>query len=221
MLVKQRDWIRKSLSRRCNTSLDTIDRKWPPRVPCSTLQICVQAWKFPPFFFLLLGRNLPGIILCKPFRGLLRITNELWGLGSWNHHLDAVLRDRKNTRWKWIGKEWRYYYTIFMNLHDAQDRTNYIISFENREQLWQSYHFHIFPSCFLQDSFVSSTKSTSIRALITLDSADCSKSKKRRAKKIAFAAIQLHLTRVKLLLAGLIEGFIACLRSLCILTDSF
>lgn len=108
MLVKQRDWIRKSLSRRCNTSLDTIDRKWPPRVPCSTLQICVQAWKSPPFFFLLLGRNLPGIILCKPFRGLLRITNELWGLGSWNHHLDAVLRDRKNTRWKWIGKEWRY-----------------------------------------------------------------------------------------------------------------
>lgn len=28
-----------------------------------------------------------------------------------------------------------HYYTIFMNLHDAQDRTNYIISFENREQL--------------------------------------------------------------------------------------
>lgn len=72
MLVKQRDWIRKSFSRRCNTSLDTIDRKWPPRVPCSTLQICVQAWKFSPpsfFSFLLsqkfLGRNLPGLALCK------------------------------------------------------------------------------------------------------------------------------------------------------------
>lgn len=70
MLVKQRDWIRKSFSRRCNTSLDTIDRKWPPRVPCSTLQICVQAWKFSPpsfFSFLLsqkfLGRNLPGLAL--------------------------------------------------------------------------------------------------------------------------------------------------------------
>lgn len=72
MLVKQRDWIRKSFSRRCNTSLDTIDRKWPPRVPCSTLQICVQAWKFSPpsfFSFLLsqkfLGKNLPGLALCK------------------------------------------------------------------------------------------------------------------------------------------------------------
>lgn len=67
MLVKQRDWIRKSFSRRCNTSLDTIDRKWPPRVPCSTLQICVQAWKFLslPLFFLSFSRRNSLAEICQ------------------------------------------------------------------------------------------------------------------------------------------------------------
>lgn len=82
---------------------------------------------------------------------------------------------------------------------------------------------NFFPNIlFLQDSFVHKFLITKCKhRLIHLRYSWLLKKIAQKARKILLAAIQLHLTRVKLLLAGLIEGFIACLRSLCIRQDSF